>query len=73
MFDDGNLIFLDSFASSETVTTNITTGTLTSLLQIENVQPTDEGEYVCLTSNGVALSNLTTIIENATAVLSITG
>ncbi len=55
------------------VSSNMTEGTVTSRLEIVNVQDSDEGVYACLTSNGVLISNLTTIRENASATLEIQG
>ena len=52
---------------------NVTAGTVSSMLEIQNVQASDEGVYICLASNGVTVANLTTIRENASAVLTIQG
>lgn len=55
------------------VETDIRTGLVTSQLVIENVQPGDQGFYVCHTSNDVVLSNLTTVRNSATAELMVEG
>ena len=55
------------------ISSNVTEGVVSSMLVIQNVQSADEGAYLCLTSNGVVLSNLTTIKENASATLVIQG
>ena len=55
------------------VGTDVAAGIVTSQLVIENVQREDQGTYVCSTSNGVTLSNLTNVRSNATAELVVEG
>ena len=55
------------------VGTDVAAGIVTSQLVIENVQREDQGTYVCSTSNGVTLSNLTNVRSNATTELVVEG
>lgn len=60
-----------SFITTSTVISN-DLNWITRSLVIRNVQLSDEGDYVCITENGITLQNLTDIILTASAHLDVT-
>ena len=78
---DDQLQFLDDVQSegranessiSISITNDTAAGSVASELEIQNVQLSDQGTYLCLTSNDVVIGNLTTV-ENASAELLLEG
>ena len=78
---DGSLRFLDETSSTPSPNSssiimasafNHDLNWITKTLVIRNVRLTDEGEYACITENGVTLQNLTNIILRASAHLDVT-
>lgn len=78
---DDQLQFLNDFQSesaanessiSVSITNDTAAGLVASVLEIQNVQLSDQGTYLCLTSNGVVIGNVTTV-ENASAELLLEG
>lgn len=74
---NGSLHYIDDMSgaspSSNTSVVSISTITntdrnwISSSLVIRNVQLSDEGKYLCVTSNGITLSNLTDVVDRAAA------
>ena len=75
---DGQLQFLDNSQPegganesiiSISLTNNFTAYSVASVLEIQNVQLSDQGTYLCLTSNGVVADNLTSVDNTSVELL----